>query len=104
MVPLPVIPYDASHKQRSRVSSQALVRYHINNYLVPTQYGHQAALVKGTADWVDLYMVGKLETFGIGPVAHSIGQAHDLDVLSFDASKHLMMPAITSVFSGSLHS
>ncbi len=47
LMPLPVKPYDDSHKQNSRVSSQALVRYRTNDYSVPTQYGHQAVLVKG---------------------------------------------------------
>ncbi|MET3120118.1 hypothetical protein AAKU64_004366 [Undibacterium sp. GrIS 1.8] len=60
-MPLLVTPYDASHKQTSRVSSQAPVRYRSNDYSVPTQYGHQAVLVKGTVDWVDIYLVGKLE-------------------------------------------
>ena len=61
LMPLPVTPYDASHKQSSRVSSQALVRYRTKDYSVPTQYGHQAVLVKGTVDWVDIYLVGKPE-------------------------------------------
>lgn len=54
-------PHDASHEQTSRVSSQALVRYCTNDYSVPTQYGHQAVLVKGTVDRVDIYLVGKPE-------------------------------------------
>ena len=85
------------------MSSQVLVRDRTNDYSVPTQYGHQAVLVKGTVDWVDIYLVAKLETFSIGQVDHSIGQAHHLGVLSFDAIKHLVMLATTSVFSGSLH-
>ncbi len=101
LMPLPVTPYAAIHKQRSRVSSQALVPYRTNDYSLPTQYGHQVVLVKGTIDWVNIYLVGKPETFGIGPVDHSIGQAHDLGVLRFDAIKHLIMLATTSVCSGS---
>jgi transposase len=61
MVPLPVTPYDHSHKQSRRVSSRALVRDRTNDYSVPTQYGHQAVLVKGTVDWVDIYLVAKPE-------------------------------------------
>jgi transposase len=61
LMPLPVVPYDASHKQACRVSSQSLVRYRTNDYSVPTQHAHQAVLVKGTVDWVDIYPVGKTE-------------------------------------------
>jgi hypothetical protein len=52
---------NGSHKQTSRVSSQSLVRYRTNGYSISTQYGHQAVLVKGTGDWVDIYLVGKPE-------------------------------------------
>ena len=61
LMPLPEAPYDASHKQTSRVSPQSLVRYRTNDYSVPTRYAHQAVLVKGTVDWVDIYPVGKSE-------------------------------------------
>ncbi|GGC87581.1 hypothetical protein GCM10011396_38560 [Undibacterium terreum] len=33
----------------------------LNDYSVPTHSGHQAILVKGTFDWVDIYLVGKPE-------------------------------------------
>ena len=45
--PLPVVPYDACDKQTVRVSSLSLVRYHGNDYSVPTQYGHQPVMVRG---------------------------------------------------------
>jgi len=61
LMPLPAVPYDASHKQSCRVSSQSLVRYRTNDYSVPTRHAHQAVLVKGTVDWVDIYLVGKTE-------------------------------------------
>ncbi len=61
-MPLPVTPYDDHHKHSSQVSSQALVRYRTNDYSVPTQYGHQAVLGKGTVDWVDIDLVGKTHT------------------------------------------
>jgi transposase len=61
LMPLPAAPYDASHKQACRVSSQSLVRYRTNDYSVPTQHAHQTVLVKGTVDWVDIYPVGKTE-------------------------------------------
>ena len=35
-----------------RVSPLALVRYHTNDYSVPTQYGHRQVLVKGYVDRV----------------------------------------------------
>jgi transposase len=61
LMPSPVTPYDASHKQTCRVSSQSLVRYRTNDYSVPTRYAHQGVLVKGTVDWVDIYPVGHPE-------------------------------------------
>jgi transposase len=61
LMPLPAAPYDASHKQSCRVSSQSLVRYRTNDYSVPTQYAHQGVLVKGSVDWIDIYLVGKPE-------------------------------------------
>jgi transposase len=45
--PLPPVPYDACDKQSVRVSSLSLVRYHSNDYSVPTAYGHQEVLVRG---------------------------------------------------------
>ncbi len=59
LMPFPITPHEDSHKQSSRVSSQALIRYRTNYYSVPTQYGHQAMLGKGTVDWVDIYLIGK---------------------------------------------
>ncbi len=69
LMPFPVMPYDASYKQSSRISSQALVRYRTNYYSVPTQYGHQAVLGKGTVDWVDIYLalLEKKPLHGGGP-------------------------------------
>lgn len=61
LMPLPAVPFDASHKQTCRVSSQSLVRYRTNDYSVPTQYAHQSVLVKGAVDWVDIYLIGKPE-------------------------------------------
>ena len=60
-MPLPAATFDASHKLSSCVSSQSLVRYRTNDYSVPTQYAHQSVLIKGTVDWVDIYLVGKPE-------------------------------------------
>ncbi len=44
--PLPA-PYDACEKVTTRVSSLALARYRLNDYSVPTAYGHQKVLVRG---------------------------------------------------------
>ena len=44
--PLPA-HYDACEKVTTRVSSLALVRYRLNDYSVPTAYGHQKVLVRG---------------------------------------------------------
>ena len=44
--PLPA-PYDACEKVPTRVSSLSLVRYRLNDYSVPTTYGHRDVLVRG---------------------------------------------------------
>jgi transposase len=44
--PLPA-PYDACEKVATTVSSLALVRYRLNDYSVPTTYGHRDVLVRG---------------------------------------------------------
>ena len=44
--PLPA-PYDACEKVATRVSSLSLVRYRLNDYSVPTIYGHREVLVRG---------------------------------------------------------
>jgi transposase len=44
--PLPA-PYDACEKVATTVSSLALVRYRLNDYSVPTTYGHSDVLVRG---------------------------------------------------------
>ena len=45
--PLPAVPYDASDKHLTRVSSLSLVRYRTNDYSVPVAYGHRDVLVRG---------------------------------------------------------
>jgi transposase len=44
--PLPA-PYDACEKIATKVSSLSLVRYRLNDYSVPTSYGHRDVLVRG---------------------------------------------------------
>jgi hypothetical protein len=44
--PLPP-PYDACEKVATQVSSLSLVRYRLNDYSVPTTYGHRDVLVRG---------------------------------------------------------
>ena len=44
--PLPP-PYDACEKVSTRVSSLSLVRYRLNDYSVPTSYGHREVMVRG---------------------------------------------------------
>ena len=44
--PLPP-PYDACETVSARVSSLSLVRYRLNDYSVPTAYGHAQVLVRG---------------------------------------------------------
>lgn len=51
-LPLPPSPYEACAKVTTRVTSLSLVRYHGNDYSVPTAYGHRQVLVKGYVDKV----------------------------------------------------
>ena len=44
--PLPA-PYDACEKLGTRVSSLSLVRYRLNDYSVPTCFGHREVVVRG---------------------------------------------------------
>ena len=44
--PLPQ-PYDACEKIGTRVSSLSLVRYRLNDYSVPTSFGHREVFVRG---------------------------------------------------------
>ncbi len=41
LLPLPAAPYEACEKLSTRVRSLSLVRYKLNDYSVPTQYGHR---------------------------------------------------------------
>ena len=43
----PPAPYDACEKLPTSVSSLSLVRYRLNDYSVPTTYGHRDVLVRG---------------------------------------------------------
>lgn len=55
---LPAEPFEACHKQATKVSSQALVRYRTNDYSVPTAYGFRDVLVKGFVDEVVVFCEG----------------------------------------------
>ena len=52
LLPLPPVPYDASDRHTTRVSSLSLVRYRTNDYSVPVAYGHREVLVRGYVDEV----------------------------------------------------
>jgi transposase len=45
---LPPTPYDACEKLGTRVSSLSLVRYRLNDYSVPTSFGHREVLACGS--------------------------------------------------------
>ena len=47
LLALPAVPYDASDKHVSRVSSLSLVRYRTNDYSAPVAYGHMEVVVRG---------------------------------------------------------
>jgi len=52
LLPLPPAPYDACDKRTTRVTSLSLVRYRLNDYSVPTRYGHREVLIKAYVDEV----------------------------------------------------
>jgi len=52
LLPLPPTPYDACDKRTTRVTSLSLVRYRLNDYSVPTRYGHREVLLKAYVDEV----------------------------------------------------
>ncbi len=47
LLPLPASPYEACETVATRVTSLSLVRYRVNDYSVPTRYGHRDVVVKG---------------------------------------------------------
>jgi transposase len=55
---LPATPFEACQKVATKVSSQALVRYRVNDYSVPTRYGYRDVLVKGFVDEVVIFCEG----------------------------------------------
>jgi len=57
--PLPA-PYDACEKVSTRVSSLSLVRYRLNDYSVPTTFGHRDVLVRGYVDDVVIACGGEV--------------------------------------------
>ena len=52
LLPLPAVAYEACETRPGRVTSLSLVRYHTNDYSVPTEYGHRQVLIKGYVDKV----------------------------------------------------
>ena len=52
MAPLPPGPFEACDQATGRVSSQALVRYRINDYSVPVAYGHRDVWIRAYVDRV----------------------------------------------------
>jgi hypothetical protein len=54
-IPLPEEAFDACRKVFAEASSRSLVRFHSNDYSIPTRYAHQSVLVKGYVDRVEIY-------------------------------------------------
>ncbi|HEY8006378.1 MAG TPA: IS21 family transposase [Methylocella sp.] len=52
---LPATPFEPCHKYATTVSSEALVRYRLNDYSVPTRYGFRDVFVKGFVDEVVIF-------------------------------------------------
>jgi transposase len=59
LLPLPAVGYDACDKHTTRVTSLSLVRYRLNDYSVPTRYGHHAVLLKAYVDEVIVCCAGE---------------------------------------------
>lgn len=53
-LPLPSVPFEACRRTSGQATSQALVRFHRNDYSVPTAYAHRQVLIKGFVDRVDI--------------------------------------------------
>ena len=53
-LPLPVLPYECCRVQPGKINSQGLVRFHDNDYSVPTSTGQQNVLIKGYIDRVQI--------------------------------------------------
>ena len=65
LLPLPAVPYDASDKHVSRVSSLSLVRYRTNDYSEqPVAYGHVEVVVRGYVGEVVISIFGRPNTPG----------------------------------------
>ena len=52
LLALPAAAYETCETRPGRVTSLSLVRYHSNDYSVPTEYGHRQVLIKGYVDKV----------------------------------------------------
>jgi hypothetical protein len=69
MLPLPAAPYEACERIAGRVSSLSLVRYRLNDYSVPTEYGQGQVWVKGYVPQVVIAcgseVIARLEIFGV---------------------------------------
>ena len=108
--PLPA-PYDACDKKPGSVNSLSLVRYRLNDYSVPTAYGHQKVLVRGYVHEVIIACGAEViarhprsyerEDFVFNPlhylalkiddVAAAVRDAIARGAVGFDAVKHLVL-------------
>jgi transposase len=59
LLPLPAGTFEPCETMATRVSSLSLVRYHTNDYSVPTQYGHWDVIVRGYVDRVEISCRGE---------------------------------------------
>src|SRR5215831_16335738 len=58
-LPSPIGTFEPCEIIATRVSSLSLVRYHTNDYSVPTQYGHWDVVVRGYVDRVEISCRGE---------------------------------------------
>ncbi len=68
MMPLPLPPFEACDQATDRVSSQALVRYRINDYSAPVGYGNRGVWIRGYVDQVVIGCGGESEPPKAPPV------------------------------------
>ena len=90
LLPLPAVGYEACETRPGRVTSLSLVRYHTNDYSVPTEYGHRQVLIKGYVNEV-VICAGSEE---IARHRRSYGR----EELIFHPLHYLALPGIINIY------
>jgi hypothetical protein len=69
---LPEAPFEPCDKRPGKVSSTALVRYRMNDYLAPAAYGFRDVLVQGVLD--EVTVIGGAGEIALQPRVYCRGQ------------------------------